>query len=356
MKNFLALEALPATRRAFGPLFWVYFAAALLTCLGIQISGLNIGRWGVDARELSLAVETGGRLGAGSAADYLVAWLTPYLGVAPFPNLLPTAALVLVLCRMAYHRSFREQALIFYLSFPLIFQLQFVSKEMIVTLFAIFLFVAFLLIKNWKWRAIVAALALAVMAAEFRTYYAISMAIAACVFVSGRPRRFLVLFSAGMLTASLIENIRMTILINQYYIHSGVTRDAVSLLPLHFFGYGAVDFIGNYLLNLSYYLVPIVTNFRVQELYAQLYSIICVLLVWRALRHGERALTSVFLGILLTLPLFVAELGTLIRHVSAIMPVGLMALYFAPAASAGRAATRSVNALPGRRAMAGSPS
>jgi hypothetical protein len=232
---------------------------------------------------------------------------------------------------VAFHRPLREQAIVFYLSFPLIFQLQYVSKEVIVTLFAVFLFAAFSFIKGWKLRAALAALALAVMAAEFREYYAISFAIAVSVFVSSRPRRFLLLFAAGMLTAALIEDIRVPILISQYYVHSHVSADAVSLLPLHFYGYGAVDFLGNYLFNLTYYLFPLLTNLRVQEIYAQLYAIICVFVVLRALRHGDRILASVFIGILLTLPLFVAELGTFIRHTSAIMPIGLMALHFVPA-------------------------
>jgi len=360
MRNPLAFDPLPAVRRKVGLTFWIYFALACIFCLGIQISGISIGRWGIDAGALSLAVETGGRFGANSAADFVVAFLTPFLGASPFPNLLPTVALVFVLCRMAFHRSLREQALIFYVSFPLIFQLQYVSKEVIVTLFAVFLFAAFSLIGNWKLRALLAALALAVLAAEFRVYYAISLAIAASVFVSFRPRLFLLLFGTGMLAAAFIEGIRVPILLNQYYVHSGVTRDAVSLLPLHFFGYGFVDFIGNYLFNLTYYLLPIVTNFRVQELYAQLYSIICVFLVLHALRRGDRTLRSVFLGILLTLPLFVAELGTLIRHTSAIMPIGLMALYFAPAVRPSKAAARQAARLPLRGApkqeLQGAPS
>ena len=87
---------------------------------------------------------------------------------------------------MAFHLPLREQAIVFYLSFPLIFQLQYVSKEVIVTLFAVFLFAAFSFIKGWKLRAALAALALAVMAAEFREYYAISFAIANALWYIGQ--------------------------------------------------------------------------------------------------------------------------------------------------------------------------
>jgi hypothetical protein len=56
--------------------------------------------------------------------------------------------------------------------------------------------------------------------------------------------------------------------------------------------------------------------------------VIVVYLSVIAWRSGNRLLFSIFMGMMLTLPIFVAEVGTIARHLSGIIPILLMSLFF----------------------------
>ncbi|WP_417310550.1 hypothetical protein [Devosia sp.] len=309
--------------------FWPFYFFLLTACLTLQISGLSIGRWGRDAATLQLAIETGGRLGTDSAGDLAVAMLTPWLGVGPFPNLLATVFVAYVVGRLAFQGSMRELVLVLFLSFPMIYQLQFVAKESVVVSFAAALFAVFAASASGWGRAISVFCGLALMAMVFRSYYWVSLGAAVTFYLLGTSRLLLPALACGLVAAGLIEPVREALLHGRYLVHRNVSEAAVSLIPSHFSGHTAIDLVGGYVTSTFHFLTPLLQGVRVQEFYMQLYVVLAVVLCRTVLRHGDRAMGSAFLGIVCTFALFVAELGTLARHLSAVMPLAFMALYFA---------------------------
>ncbi|MCE9649115.1 MAG: hypothetical protein K8R18_05745 [Parvibaculum sp.] len=307
--------------------FLFFFAGIMVAVFGLQLSGLSIGRWGLDARAHIIAVEWSGA-GATSLADHVVALLTPYFRIGPFYNALPTIGIVYVIARIAYQARLLEKLVILFLSFPLIFQLQFVSKEAIITLFIISLYMAFSVVHSSKLRLLIGFGGLLIMATTFRQYYLISVAFGLCIFFIRRKDLLGPALVAGLVTASLVETIRVPLLTARYYVYYGVSVFAASKTPLLLTGKGPTDFVGNYFTSLFFYLFPIALNLRVQEIYMQIYMILLLLSIGEALTKGERTLASIFLGIILTLPVFVPDVGTLSRHLSAIVPLLFMSLYF----------------------------
>ncbi|MFV1920971.1 hypothetical protein VPH46_16295, partial [Sphingomonas sp. MJ1 (PH-R8)] len=308
--------------------FWLYYAFILMGCIAIQLSDLSIGRWGRDAQMLELAVETGGRLGASSLGDYAVTALGPYLGIPQLPNLVPTIALVFVISRISYQGSTLEKIAILFLSFPTIFQLQFVSKEGVVTLFIISTYFVMNALRQPKYRLIYIIGVLGFMAAFFRNYYVISLAFALLVVALKKPRLYAPAIILGLLAASLIPQVRDRILDARYLVYRNVSIDAASLIPMNFHGYDPVSFLGNYFFSIPFYCIPFLLNFRVQELYMQIYIVCSAVLISKAMRYGERGQSAVLLGVVCTFPVFVAEVGTLARHLSGIIPLGYMSIYF----------------------------
>jgi hypothetical protein len=309
--------------------FWLYYAFILSGCIAIQLSNLSIGRWGRDAQMLELAVETGGRLGATSLGDYAVTALGPFLGIPLLPNLVPTIALVFILSRISYQGSLADRAIILFLSFPAIFQLQFVSKESIVTLFIIATYAFMLFLKSQKNRAIFMVASLAIMAAFFRNYYVISLAFAALVFALKKPKLYAPAIVVSLIIVSLAPDIRDRLLDARYLVHRNVSVDAASLIPMYFRGYDSISFLGNYILSVPFYIVPLLLNVRVQEIYMQLYILFSVILLLKSVKSGDPVISAAFLGVVCTFPVFVAEVGTLARHLSGVIPLGYMSLYFA---------------------------
>jgi hypothetical protein len=169
---------------------------------------------------------------------------------------------------------------------------------------------------------------LLLLATTFRQYYLISAAFALCIFFVRRPAFLGGALVTGLIAASQIEAIRIPLLTTRYYVYQGVSVFSASKTPLLFTGKEPIDFLGNYFTSLFFYLFPIALNFRVQEIYMQVYVILILLGIREALAKGERTLVSIFCGILLTLPVFVPDVGTLSRHLSAIAPLLFMSLYF----------------------------
>lgn len=314
------------SRRPVSGNFWWFYIAVLVGSVLIQMSGLSIGRWGLDAAAHERAVSGGG--GATSVADFVVAELTPFFGFGAFPNLVPTLILAYVISRIAFQGGAYTRALILYLSFPIVFQLQFVSKEAIVTLFvsAIFIVNSSRIFRNFASYISIGLLLL--LALQFRQYYFISLAFCACLLFLPKPYQGILAMVAGIVIASLVTDIRDPLLTTRYNVYNGVSDGAVSKIPLFFNGMDSVSFIGNYFSSLFLYTFPILTGFRAQELYMQLYMVIVFYLSARAWKSGNRLMFSIFMGMMLTLPIFVAEVGTIARHLSGIIPILLMSLYF----------------------------
>jgi hypothetical protein len=327
-KHLFDLERL--RRQPVDSAFWAFYAIVLLGCLALQVSGLSIGRWGEDAHALEIAIETGGRIGANSPADWLVAALTPFLGFGPVPNLIPTALLSFVVARVAYQGNGIDRAVIFYLSFPLIFQLQFVSKEAIVTIAVVVLYGAFRLLKSNKLRLVATLVIILAMAALFRQYYFIAAGIMMATILLKQPRFVIPAVIIGICLAAFIEPVRTPLLDARYLVYRNVSSAAASIIPLYFQGYDPVSFIGNYFLSIPFYGIPFLVGVRIQELYMQIYIILAVILMTRSLSHGNRPLSALFFGITLTFPVFVAEVGTLARHLSGVIPIAYLRLFYAP--------------------------
>jgi len=311
--------------------FWLFYAIVLLACLALQVSGLSIGRWGQDAHELEMAIETGGRIGANSPADRLVAILTPFLGFGFLPNLLPTILLSFVVARIAYQGNAIERIIIFYLSFPIIFQLQFVSKEAVVTLVVFLLYISFRISENNKWRFYSTIAIFLIIAIIFRKYYFISIAIMLCVVFLKKPRIIVPVIILCICMVSILDNVRDTLLDARYLVYRNVSSEAASIIPLYFDGYDPISFIGNYFLSIPFYSIPFLVGIRVQEIYMQIYIIFAGVLLMKSLSFGNRYLAALFFGIVMTFPIFVAEVGTLARHLSGIIPIACLSLFFAPA-------------------------
>jgi len=312
--------------------FFFFFVAVLGAVFALQLSGVSIGRWGVDEGMYILGIETQGAMGVNSMADRVVVSLTPFFKIGPLYNAVPTIGIVYIITRIAYQANVIERLIIFYLSFPLIFQLQFVSKEAIISFFVILLFGIFSFVRSEKARLIITLGGLALLAASFRQYYAISVAIFLCLFFVRDTSLRLLFVAAGIVAAGMVEAIRLPLLEARYFIYYGVSDAAMSKTPLLFTGYGPVDFIGNYIVTLIFSTFPIFLNLRIQELYMQIYMLLIFFSLGEAFRRGDRVLVTLFCGIGLTLPVFVAELGTLSRHLGAVLPLLLMSFYFAPQA------------------------
>jgi len=328
MPKFITLTPKRLAKRKIDIAFLFFFTGSLAAVFAVQLSGLSIGRWGVDEGGYLLAIARGGA-GAQSLADHVVALLTPYFGVRPLYNALPTVGIVYVIARIAYQADLREKLIIFFLSFPLVFQLKFVSKEAVIALFVIALFVLFTFVRSEKVRFFIGMGGLAVMAATFRQYYLISMAFGFCIFFIRRKDFLFFALVSGLIFASLIEAIRVPLLTSRYFVYYGVSVFSVSKTPLLFTEKGAIDFVGNYFSSLFFYLFPIVLNFRIQEIYLQIYMVFIFFSIKEALTYGNRTLIALFCGMVLTLPVFVPDLGTLSRHLSALTPLLFMSFYFA---------------------------
>ena len=234
-----------------------------------------------------------------------------------------------IVARLAFQGSPRELTLVLFLSFPLIYQLQFVAKEAVVASFSATLFVLFAAFSSGWLRAGLVFCGLAVMAMLFRSYYWVSLGIAVSCYVLGRSSLLMPALLGGLIAAGLIGPIRETLLHGRYLVFRNVSDEAVSLIPSHFSGHTALDLVGGYVASTFHFLTPLLQGMRVQEIYMQIYVVLAALLCRTVLRHGDRAMGSAFMGIVFTFPLFVAELGTLARHLSAVMPLAFMALYFA---------------------------
>jgi len=308
--------------------FWLYYACILLGCIGIQLSNLSIGRWGRDAQALELAVETGGRLGASSLGDYAVAALGPYLGIPQLPNLIPTILLVFIVSRISYQGSSLEKLIILFLTFPVIFQLQFVSKESIVTLFVILVYIFMVFFKNVKLRSIFVASIILSMAMLFRNYYYISLAFAVLIFSLRKNTVLIPAMLASLIVVSFIPEIRDRLLDARYLVYRNVSVDAASIIPMKFHGYDPISFLGNYVLSIPFYLFPLVLNVRLQEIYMQIYIIFAGIVIFKSMKNGDKAVSAALLGLVCTFPVFVAEVGTLARHLSGILPLGYIGMHF----------------------------
>lgn len=309
------------------PAFFFTFLIVVSLAFLLQISGISIGRWGLDAGQLLAAMQTEGAFGAQSVADYVVAFVTPYLRIGPFYNGVTTIGLSLMTARILYQLKFHEQILILFILFPIFFQLQFVSKEAIIIIYVIIIFFFFYVIKNELFRFCFIVATMLLMATFFRNYYFISLACAACFFFFRGWRLWTVLL-LGLLLSTIVDSVRDQLLTTRYFIYYGVSMDARSLLPLLFSGFSWTDFIGNYVVSAFFFMFPLALGQRVQELYMQIYVVIIFATTLSAFRYGNRMLASLFLGLLFTFPLFVAELGTLIRHVSGVAPILFCSLFF----------------------------
>lgn len=324
------------SRRPVSSNFWWFYIALLLGSLVVQLSGLSIGRWGLDATVHERAVS--GEMAAGlSLGDAAVVLLSPFLGFGSFPNLLPTLFLAYVVSRVAYQGNAWTRFLILYLSFPIIFQLQFVSKEAVVTLFVFALFLVNSVARLQRFATLASFGLLLFIALSFRQYYLISFAFALCILILPKRYQGVLGMIAGIVVASLVPEVRDPLLTTRYYVYNGVSEEAASKIPLFFSGVDPISFVGNYFTSLFLYTFPVLTGFRVQEIYMQIYMIFVGYLSARAWSDGNRVLFSIFLGMTLTLPIFVAEVGTIARHLSGIIPILLMSLYFPRGPATGKA-------------------
>lgn len=310
--------------------FWLLYSIALVACIALQLSGLSIGRWGTDAGDLIAGIETGGAVGVNSSADRMVVLLTPYLGFGPVPNLLPTVLMVFIICRVAFQANNVEKFIIAFLSFPLIFQLQFVSKEAIVTVFMVLIYCIYALLKQPRYRHIFLIFLMILMSLSFRQYYFVSLAFMAAILLLKRPSLFIPAVIFGVMVVAFIPALRDPLLDAKYLVYRNVSTAASSLIPMYFTGYNPKAFIGNYFFSIPFYSIPFLVAFRVQELYMQIYIIFCSIVAIRAFNSGDKYLAAMFLGISFTFPVFIAEVGTLARHLSGIIPLTYLSLFHAP--------------------------
>jgi hypothetical protein len=300
--------------------FILSFFIVLLYSLFLQLAPIDIGRRGGDHQEYLAAIELG--YGENSPADRVITTLTPYFTFGPLFNAVPTFALCIALSMTFAGITGRSIIISLFLLFNIIFQLKYISKESIVILLFLSSFLIYRTGLQGRLFFLVICSLLIGLAITFRHYYAISVAFAATIYFAKRPMPIMLLCLAGLVAASLIPEVRDTLLDARYQVYGdGASLYTVaSRIPMLMHGYSPVDFIVNYFTSLFFIIFPIAVGQRSQELYAQLFMVIVVLNIVKGIRSGERATLSIFLGCALTVPVFVPDLGTATRHISGLVP------------------------------------
>ncbi len=320
-----------------GATFFFLAVAFSAYAIFLQFSGISIGRWGVDAAAHQFAIENEGR-GATSAADKVVANVLPYIGVGDYYGLLPTVAIVLMLSYLCMRARISDLVIVLFLTVSTIFQLQFPSKEIIINLSWFLIFIFFIIIKSSFSRALFAFSLIFSLGMVFRKYYIITAAFAVLLYMASSYRAGLARVSVALASVSLIPPVSGPLLSAKYLVFRNISAAAASKIPLAMTGLSPLAFISNYMVSLIYFVFPILLGPRIQVFYMQIFSIIIVRASLKALEKGERVSASIFVALILTLPIFVSEVGTYARHVGAALPLLLMSIGLGRGAEARRPA------------------
>ena len=317
----------------------------------LQFSGLSIGRWGGDSAAHELAIDYG--IVGGSMADQVVATLGRYFKIGNSYGAVPTMVLILMLAITTIKCTGRELLIALFLTLPTLYQLQYASKESVLIVAWAILLLLVSIVRSDKGRAIICFSIILILAATFRKYYYISAGIMALLYTVKSPSRASLGLFSSMTVISFIPPIRNPILIPKFMVSRGLSGASSSKIPVLFPGFSPLGLIGNYVVSLAYIAFPILGGFRPQELYMQIYSLILMASGAYAYKHGERATASMFIGIVLTLPVFVPDVGTFARHVGAALPILLISLHQGRTKAAAPAKKRSrENALLNKSAYA----
>lgn len=230
-------------------------------------------------------------------------------------------------------RSFAEVAIFYVLSVPMFVYFGYITKESIMMM--ILLGTAFTWLRFGERPATIVFIALfSLFAIAIRPYYAVPIVLALASLrydwkriatVAACVVPFVIAFWSAPF--QMTEQARLMMFYKNEYVWGSRT-----VFPFLFTDNdipAQLRALGNYCLSLIYVSTPLVWSQTLKEIFAQLHFVFLVIVTVQALRYGKRLLTYFGIGILIMLPLFIPDLGTWVRHSSAVCFFFFLAIYLA---------------------------
>lgn len=253
--------------------------------------------------------------------------------VAPF-WIVTNAMFVIYLFLVCSHiRSFAEVAVLYVISVPMFVYFDYITKEsivMMVLLATVFVWLRF----GQKPAAFVFLFMFSLYAVAIRPYYAVAIVLALAslrydwkriALVMGCVAPFVIAFWSAPF--EMTERARLIMFFKNEYVWGSRT-----VFPFLFTDADIpvqLRALGNYALSLFYLGTPLLWSQTIKEVFAQIHFFFFVILTVQAVRYGKPLFTYFGVGILIMLPFFIPDLGTWVRHSSAVCFFFFLGIYLA---------------------------
>ena len=219
-----------------------------------------------------------------------------------------------------------------FLLLPAALQLRFISKEGVFVLLSFSIAVLYRFVRKENIRSSSMLSVLVLFGIFFRDYYILSALSFIFIFFITRGHRIIaitVLVSVLAIAPLLFPNRIFEILqikrdLTEYAFYSG----ARSAFDLDLGWQSPYALYWSYLDTLIQSLTSALITLDFRDAYANIYLIVLIGLIVHVWRNGDRSLLLFSLSIYATLPLFVPDLGTFVRHLSAQAPLIYLALLY----------------------------